>query len=63
MEYTERILIPCPQERFQYIKDWVKRNTFFNIRGQVLPYSTVQTLRRNGVSLKLFTNTNKNYDY
>ena len=63
MEYTERILIPCPSERFQYIKDWVKRNTFFNIRGQVLPYSTVQTLRRNGVSLKLFTNTNKNYDY
>lgn len=25
-EMYERILIPCPEERFQYIVDWVNRN-------------------------------------
>ena len=26
LTYVKRILIPCPQERFQYIVDWVNRN-------------------------------------
>jgi|TARA_Y100000289_G_C3891515_1_gene134217 hypothetical protein len=37
--YTERVLIPCPNERFEFIKDWVKRNVV-NV-----PYSMTRELR------------------
>lgn len=62
LTYVERILIPCPSERFQYIKDWVKRNIFYGDNGKVLPYSTVRILRKNKVQLNYFlhkSNTNK----
>jgi hypothetical protein len=36
----ERILIPCPQERFQYIVDWVNRNI------KDVPYSLSRELKR-----------------
>jgi len=38
-EVKERILIPCPQERFEYIKAWVSRNV-----GDI-PYNVVRKLR------------------
>ena len=56
MEYTERILIPCPQERFQYIKDWVKRNTFYGDYGNVLPYSLIRKIRNKDGVIKYLKN-------
>jgi hypothetical protein len=52
----KRILIPCPSERFQFIKDWVKRNTFYGSYGNVLDYSTVRILRNKTNQLKYLTN-------
>ena len=54
--YYERILIPCPQERFQYIKDWVKRNTFYDDYGNVLPYSLIRKLRNKDGVIKYLKN-------
>jgi hypothetical protein len=55
-EMYKRILILCPSERFQYIKDWVKRNTFYGTNGVVLPYSTVRTLRQKTNQLQYLRN-------
>ncbi len=55
-EMYERILIPCPSERFQYIKDWVKRNTFYGDYGNVLPYSLVRKLRQKDGVIKYLKN-------
>ena len=52
----ERILMPCPQERFQYIKDWVKRNTFYGDYGNVLPYSLIRKLRNKDGVIKYLKN-------
>jgi len=38
-EMYERILIPCPQERFQYIVDWVDRNV------KDIPYAITKELK------------------
>ena len=54
MEYTERILIPCPSERFQYIVDWVKRNV------KDAPYSLTRKVRNQYNQLKYYR---KQYDY
>ena len=54
--YYKRILIPCPQERFQYIKDWVKRNTFYGDYGNVLPYSLIRKLRNKDGVIKYLKN-------
>jgi len=61
LNYYERILIPCPSERFQYIKDWVKRNTFYGSYGNVLDYSTVRILRNKTNQLKYLRNKYGNY--
>ena len=39
-EMYERILIPCPQERFQYIVDWVNRNV------KDVPYALTRQLKQ-----------------
>jgi hypothetical protein len=39
-EIYERILIPCPQERFQYIVDWVNRNV------KDIPYTITRRLKQ-----------------
>ena len=52
----ERILIPCPQERFQYIKDWVKRNTFYGDYGNVLPYSLIRKIKNKDGVIKYLKN-------
>ena len=39
-EMYERILIPCPQERFQYIVDWVNRNV------KDIPYTITRRLKQ-----------------
>ena len=57
----KRVLIPNPQERFQYIKDWVKRNTFYGSYGNVLDYSTVRILRNKTNQLKYLRNKYGNY--
>ena len=38
-EMHERILIPCPAERFQYIVDWVDRNV------KDVPYTVTRELK------------------
>ena len=49
-EMYERILIPCPQERFQYIVDWVNRNV------KDVPYSLSRELKRKTNSLNYYVN-------
>ena len=39
-EMYERILIPCPQERFQYIVDWENRNV------KDIPYTITRRLKQ-----------------
>ena len=56
LTYVERVLIPCPHERFQYIKDWVKRNTFYGDYGNVLPYSLIRKLRQKDGVIKYLKN-------
>jgi hypothetical protein len=49
-EMHERILIPCPQERFQYIVDWVNRNV------KDVPYSLTRELKSKTNSLNRYVN-------
>ena len=49
-EMYERILIPCPQERFQYIVDWVNRNV------KDIPYSLSRELKNKTNSLNYYVN-------
>lgn len=53
-EVKERILIPCPEERFQYIKDWVDRNV------KDIPYSIQRKLKNQTSLLNYYRNK---YDY
>ena len=53
-EVRERILIPCPKERFQYIVDWVNRNV------KDVPYSLSRELRNKTILLNYYRNK---YDY
>ena len=45
-EMHERILILCPQERFQYIVDWVSRNV------KDIPYSVTRELKNKTAWIK-----------
>ena len=47
---TERVLIPCPEERFQYIVDWVDRNV------KDIPYSLSRELKNKTNSLNYYVN-------
>ena len=49
-EMYERILIPCPQERFQYIVDWVNRNV------KDVPYTLTRQLKQKTNSLNYYVN-------
>tara|TARA_R100001594_G_C3969106_1_gene247381 strand:+ start:212 stop:532 length:321 start_codon:yes stop_codon:yes gene_type:complete len=49
-ESVERILIPCPQERFQYIVDWVSRNV------KDIPYSITRELKYKTAWIKYIQN-------
>ena len=49
-EMYERILIPCPQERFQYIVDWVDRNV------KDVPYVLARQLKQKTNSLNYYVN-------
>jgi len=49
-EMYERILIPCPQERFQYIVDWVNRNV------KDVPYVLTRQLKQKTNSLNYYVN-------
>ena len=54
MEYTERILIPCPSERFQYIVDWVNRNV------KDVPYALTRKIKNQYNLLEYYR---KQYDH
>ena len=54
LNYYERVLIPCPQERFQYIVDWVDRNV------KDIPYSVQRELKNKTSLLNYYRNK---YDY
>jgi len=45
----ERVLIPCPEERFQYIVDWVNRNV------KDIPYAITRELKNKTGWLKYYT--------
>ena len=45
----ERVLIPCPEERFQYIVDWVDRNV------KDIPYAITRELKNKTGWLKYYT--------
>lgn len=49
-EMYERVLIPCPEERFQYIVDWVNRNV------KDIPYSLSRELKNKTNSLNYYVN-------
>ncbi len=53
-EYYTRVLIPCPEERFQYIVDWVDRNV------KDIPYAITRDLRNKTGWIKYYT---KKYGY
>jgi hypothetical protein len=53
-EYYTRVLIPCPEERFQYIVDWVDRNV------KDIPYTITRDLRNKTGWIKYYT---KKYGY
>ena len=48
-EYYTRVLIPCPEERFQYIVDWVDRNV------KDIPYAITRDLRNKTGWIKYYT--------
>lgn len=50
LTYVERILIPCPQERFQYIVDWVNRNV------KDVPYTLARQLKQKTNLLNYYRN-------
>jgi len=52
--YHTRVLIPCPEERFQYIVDWVDRNV------KDVPYSLSRELKNKTNLLNYYRNK---YDY
>ena len=49
-EMYERVLIPCPEERFQYIVDWVDRNV------KDIPYAITRELKNKTNSLNYYVN-------
>ena len=49
-EMYERVLIPCPEERFQYIVDWVDRNV------EDIPYAISRELKNKTNSLNYYVN-------
>ena len=51
----ERILIPCPSERFQYIVDWVNRNV------KDVPYTLTRQLIQKTNIINHFRNKYGNY--
>ena len=55
LNYYERILIPCPQERFQFIVDWVNKNV------KDVPYTLTRQLRQKTNYLNYLTNKYGNY--
>lgn len=55
LNYYERVLIPCPQERFQYIVDWVNRNV------KDIPYTLTRELKQKTNYLNYFRNKYGNY--
>lgn len=55
LNYYERVLIPCPQERFQYIVDWVNRNV------KDIPYTLTRQLKQKTNYLNYFRNKYGNY--
>lgn len=48
-EVRIRVLIPCPEERFQYIVDWVDRNV------KDIPYDITRDLRNKTECIKYYT--------
>jgi hypothetical protein len=48
-EVRKRILIPCPEERFQYIVDWVDRNV------KNIPYAITRDLKNKTGWIKFYT--------
>ncbi len=48
-EVKERILIPCPEARFQYIVDWVDRNV------KDIPYTITRELKNKTGWIKYYT--------
>ena len=55
LNYYERVLIPCPQERFQYIVDWVNKNV------KDIPYTLTRQLKQKTNYLNYFRNKYGNY--
>jgi hypothetical protein len=53
--YYERVLIPCPSERFQYIVDWVNRNV------KDVPYTLTRQLIQKTNIINHFKNKYGNY--
>ena len=53
--YYERVLIPCPQERFQYIVDWVNRNV------KDVPYTLTRQLIQKTNIINHYRNKYGNY--
>lgn len=51
-EMYERILIPCPEERFQYIVDWVNRNV------KDAPYELTRKVNRLSSLVEYYRNLN-----
>ena len=51
-EMYERILIPCPEERFQYIVDWVDRNV------KDAPYELTRKVNRLSSLVEYYRNLN-----
>jgi len=48
-DYHTRVLIPCPEERFQYIVDWVDRNV------KDIPYAITRDLKNKTMWIKYYT--------
>lgn len=51
-EMYERVLIPCPEERFQYIVDWVNRNV------KDAPYELTRKVNRLSSLVEYYRNLN-----
>jgi hypothetical protein len=51
-EMYERVLIPCPQERFQYIVNWVNRNV------KDAPYELTRKVNRLSSLVEYYRNLN-----
>ena len=54
-EMYERILIPCPEERFQYIVDWVNRNV------KDAPYELTRKVNRLSSLVEYYRNLNNHW--